>query len=42
MCFDRLFNMQIPESTDSVVVLRPNSKTFINGLAGTYQEEYDS
>ena len=41
MCLDWLFNMQIPESTDSVIILHPVSKTFITGLAACYDEEYD-
>eukprot|EP00354_Favella_ehrenbergii_P007443 CAMPEP_0170469304 /NCGR_PEP_ID=MMETSP0123-20130129/12174_1 /TAXON_ID=182087 /ORGANISM="Favella ehrenbergii, Strain Fehren 1" /LENGTH=143 /DNA_ID=CAMNT_0010736119 /DNA_START=9 /DNA_END=440 /DNA_ORIENTATION=+ len=42
MCLDWLFNMQIPESTDSIVVIRPSAKTFVNGIASTYDEEYDA
>ena len=41
MCCDWLFNLQIPESTSRVVVLRPASKTFINGMASVYEEDYD-
>ena len=41
MCLDWLFNLQIPESTDRVVVIRPASKTFINGMASAYEEDYD-
>ena len=41
MCLDWLFNMQIPESSDTVVIIRPNAKTFITGLASAYDETYD-
>ena len=41
MCFDFIFNAQIPKSTDKVVVVRPASKTWVNGLAQTYSEVYD-
>lgn len=33
MCFDWLFNRQIPESNGVYVVARPASKTWVNGLA---------
>ena len=42
MCFDWLFNRQIPESNEVFVVARPASKTWVNGLAQTYSEEFDS
>ena len=42
MCLDWLFNMQIPESTDKVVVIRPSGKTFVTGLASCFDEEYDN
>ena len=42
MCFDWLFNRQIPESNSSFVVARPASKTWVNGLAQTYSEYYDA
>ena len=42
MCFDFIFNRQIPESNTAYVVARPASKTWINGLAQTYSEYYDS
>ena len=41
MCLDWLFNMQIPESTEHVIVVRPTGKTFITGLAQSYSEDYD-
>lgn len=41
MCFDWLFNMQIPESSEHIIVIRPNGKTFITGLAQSYSEEFD-
>ena len=41
MCFDWLFNTQIPRSSSSVVIVRPASKTWVNGLAQTYSELYD-
>ena len=39
MC-DWLFNLQIPDSTEQVIILRPVRKTFITGLASHYDEEY--
>lgn len=42
MCiFDWLFNLQVPKSTDRVVILGPASKTFVTGLARSYDEDYD-
>ena len=41
MCFDWLFNMQIPASTKQRVIIRPSAKTFITGLASAYDEEFD-
>ena len=41
MCFDWLFNMQIPASTEHRVIVRPSAKTFITGLAAAYDEEFD-
>ena len=41
MCFDWLFNLQVPHSTDRVVIMRPASKTFTTGLARAYEEDYD-
>ena len=42
MCFDWLFNMQIPDSTDRVHVVRPSAGTFVTGLARAYDESsYD-
>ena len=32
MCFDWLFNMQIPASTPTIWVLRPVGKTFVTGM----------
>ena len=40
-CFDWLFNMQIPATTDDCVIVRPTSKTFVTGLAQSYDEEFD-
>ena len=40
MC-DCLTNLQIPDSTNNIVVVRPAAKTFITGLASAYEEEYD-
>ena len=42
MCFDCIFNKQIPETNAAFVVAGPASKTWVNGLAQTYSEEYDS
>ena len=41
MCLDWLFNMQIPESSPRCVVIRPSVKTFVNGMAAAYSEDYD-
>ena len=41
LCFDKLFNLQIPASTDDIVVIRPSSKTFVNGIAQTYTEDLE-
>ncbi|OMJ76327.1 hypothetical protein SteCoe_24313 [Stentor coeruleus] len=37
---DCIFNKQIPESTEKIVIIRPSSKTFITGLASSYDETY--
>ncbi|OMJ78091.1 hypothetical protein SteCoe_22202 [Stentor coeruleus] len=37
---DCIFNKQIPESTENIVIVRPSSKTFITGLASSYDETY--
>jgi len=42
MCLDWLFNRQIPQSNDVFVVAPPAAKTWINGLARSYSEEYDA
>ena len=41
MCLDWLFNKQIPESNGVFVVTRPVSKTWINGIANAYSEDFD-
>ena len=41
MCFDWLFNRQVPLSNDVFVVAGPASKTWVNGIAQTYSEDYD-
>ena len=41
MCFDWLFNLQVPASTDRTLILGPTGKTFVTGLACSYDEEYD-
>ena len=41
MCFDWLFNLQIPDSDDRTVIVRPTAKTFFNGLASSYDEDFD-
>jgi len=33
MCFDWLFNMQVPDSTEHIYVCRPTGKTFVTGLS---------
>jgi hypothetical protein len=37
---DCLFNTQIPKSTDKLIILRPTSKTFISGLASSYETDF--
>ena len=37
---DFIFNACIPSSTDSLIILPPLSKTFINGLARKYSDRY--
>ena len=38
---DCLFNLQIPRSTETCVVIRPTGKTFITGVASSYGALYD-
>ncbi len=38
---DCAFNKLIPEETNTRIILRPTSKTFINGLASTYDTTYN-
>ena len=38
---DWLFNLQIPQSTDKKLVIRPRGKTFITGIASSYFANYD-
>ena len=39
---DICFNRYIPKSTDDVIIIRPASKTFVNGMAEAYSmEDYD-
>ena len=38
---DFLFNKTIPESSNTTLVIRPAGKTWINGLAQQYCEDYD-
>ena len=40
LLMDCLFNKKIPTSTKDKIILRPTSKTFITGLAGSYDEKY--
>jgi len=40
-CWDHLFNKYIPDSSETSVILRPISKTFINGMAASYDNTYD-
>jgi len=42
MCFDCIFNQQIPCSNSVFIVAAPASKTWVNGLARTYSEQYDA
>ena len=37
---DCLFNKSIPKSTSNKVILEPTSRTFVTGLAGSYDESY--
>lgn len=38
---DCIFNKCIPESDERRIILRPTSKTFINGLASSYETDYN-
>ena len=40
MCFDFLFNQQVPTSTATKVVMGPSAGTFITGIAKQYKDEY--
>ena len=37
---DCVFNKLIPESTLDRIILRPTSKTWVNGIAHSYSEDY--
>ena len=37
---DCLFNHSIPESTNSIIIIKPIGQTFINGLSSSYDESY--
>ena len=37
---DCIFNKGIPSNTEKIIIIRPTSKTFITGLAGSYDESY--
>ena len=37
---DCIFNRKIPKSTNKHLVLRPNAKTFVNGIASSYEIIY--
>jgi hypothetical protein len=37
---DCIFNNYIPETAGRIIILRPTSKTFVNGLAATYDTSY--
>ena len=37
---DCIFNKKIPKSTNKHLVLRPNAKTFVNGIASSYEIVY--
>ena len=39
---DCCFNLQIPKSSPGCVVLWPSSKTFLSGMAESYQVKYDN
>jgi hypothetical protein len=39
---DCIFNYQIPTSTSKVLIIRPSSKTWINGIPLSYSDEYNS
>ena len=42
MFFDWLYNMlYIPESSEHIIVIKPNGKTFITGLAQSYSEDFN-
>ena len=39
---DACFNRYIPKSSDDTIIIRPASKTFVNGMAEVYSlEDYD-
>ena len=38
---DCLFNLQVPHSTATTIILRPVGKTFITGVASCYDNTYD-
>ena len=40
MCFDWIFNYQIPASSPQRVVIRPSAGTFVTGIAKQYSENY--
>ncbi len=40
---DVCFNRYIPKSSDDTIIIRPASKTFVNGMAEVYSDQdYDS
>lgn len=40
---DICFNRYIPKSTESTLIIRPSSKTFVNGMAESYSyQSYDA
>ena len=40
MCLDPLFNLQIPRSKPSKIVIRPSKGTFVTGIAKQYNPKY--
>ena len=38
---DCLWKLQIPRSTDSTIVIRPQGKCFVTGVASSYEIKYD-
>lgn len=40
MCFDCVFNLQIPNSKPTKIIIRPSQGTFVTGIAKRYCDQY--